>query len=116
MGSTSTCAYERAFSNLPLRPPLLLTPRCLAGLLLCAVQVLPIKPRLPFLLPSPQSHASFNIMKDIVEARLGAPMGTATSLLVAYVAGALNATATCPLWTIATRLKVEVSRLPRWVC
>jgi len=33
-------------------------------------------------------------------------MSTGANLAIAYVAGAINATLTCPLWTVSTRLKL----------
>lgn len=50
----------------------------------------------------------YNVLKD--EAARRKLDGTALSLVIAYVAGALNATLTCPLWTVSTRMKLERGR------
>jgi hypothetical protein len=42
-----------------------------------------------------------------METHLGLKPGNAGTLAVAYIAGALNATATTPMWTVVTRLKKQ---------
>lgn len=54
----------------------------------------------------------YNLFKQYVEAASGHSLTALQNLLVAYVAGAVNATSTCPLWTASQRIKVARKSRP----
>eukprot|EP00947_MAST-08B_sp_MAST-8B-sp1_P002094 g2094.t1 len=49
----------------------------------------------------------YHSLKNIVERATKRPVGTQVNLVIAYLAGMANATATSPLWVLATRMKLE---------
>lgn len=49
----------------------------------------------------------YNSLKNTVEKRTGHALTVVENLMLAYTAGAINAGSTCPLWSVATRLKLR---------
>lgn len=49
----------------------------------------------------------YNLLKQHVQGGKKRALSTGTSLAIAYAAGAINATLTSPMWTVATRLKLS---------
>lgn len=52
---------------------------------------------------------SYHQLRRTVERLRGTPVDNATNLLLAYVAGCVNATLTAPLWQVATLVKLQHS-------
>ena len=49
----------------------------------------------------------YHWLRKAIERLRQAPVDNATNLLIAYVAGAINSTITCPLWAVSTQLKLR---------
>ncbi len=58
---------------------------------------------------------TYHQLRRTVERLRGAPADTVTNLLLAYVAGCVNATVTAPLWQVATLVKLQVCQW-LWLC
>ena len=48
----------------------------------------------------------YQYLKGALERTLKAPAGTVSNLLLAYCAGVINCTLTCPLWVVSMRMKL----------
>jgi hypothetical protein len=48
----------------------------------------------------------YQYLKNALERTLKAPAGTLSNLLIAYCAGVINCTLTCPLWVVSMRMKL----------
>ncbi len=61
----------------------------------------------PICSPCVSLDDSYHWLRKAVERLRQRPVDNATNLLIAYVAGAINSVFTCPLWTVATQLKLQ---------